>query len=80
VSVFLYDLNDENYAIVRHPSKKKKRTDLCRNTKPALDHQPSEERLTIMTTHTSAIAHEEAPHLTGLTVASIVLCKRSFVV
>jgi len=42
---------------------KKKRADLCRNTKPTLYHQPSQERMTIMTTHVSAPALEETPHV-----------------
>jgi hypothetical protein len=59
-------LNDKNYAIVRHPSKTK-RTDLCRNTKPALNHQPSIERMTIMASHSSATVREETPHVTETT-------------
>jgi len=41
-----------------------KRADLCSNTKPALDHQPSTERMTIMTSHGSATLREEKPHVT----------------
>jgi hypothetical protein len=44
---------------------KKKRADLCSNTKPALDYQPSNERMTIMATHSSATVREEAPHVHG---------------
>ena len=43
-----------------------KRTDLCYNTKPALNRQPSKERLKIMTTHVSATA-QETPHVTETT-------------
>lgn len=50
----------------------KKRTDLCRNTKPALNHQPSVERMTIMTAHTSATALEETPHVTETTRTTII--------
>jgi hypothetical protein len=41
-----------------------KRADLCANTKPTLDHQPSYERMTIMSMHSSAMALEETPHET----------------
>ena len=50
---------------------KKKRADLCSNTKPALNHQPSRERLTIMSTHVSATALEETPHETETTQITI---------
>ena len=49
------------------PPLKKKRTDLWCYTKPALNHQPSKERVTIMTTHSSATALEETPHVTETT-------------
>src|SRR6185437_3734770 len=42
----------------------KKRTDLWLDTKPALNHQPSIERMTIMDCHSSATARSEAPHAT----------------
>ena len=50
--------------MVRTPLHKMKRADLCSHTKSALNRQPSEERLKIMTTHGSAIALEETPHVT----------------
>jgi hypothetical protein len=45
----------------------KKRTDLWLHTKPALNHQPSIERMTIMESHSSATARSEAPHATETT-------------
>lgn len=40
-----------------------KRTDLCDNTKPALDDQPSLETMKIMATHTTATPPEEESHI-----------------
>ena len=48
------------YGAVTPPTKK--RADLCDNTKPALDHQPYNERLKIMTRHSSASRREEKSH------------------
>src|SRR6185369_15977408 len=44
------------------PLHKKKRADLCSNTKSTLNRQPSKERLKIMTMHGSATAREQSPH------------------
>src|SRR5689334_22424716 len=41
------------------------------NTKPALDHQPSLQRMTIMTTDSSATVPEETPHETETTQITI---------
>jgi hypothetical protein len=45
----------------------KKRADLCDNTKSTLDHQPSDERMKIMVTDTSATMRHEAPHVNHTT-------------
>src|ERR1041385_5279928 len=42
---------------------KKKRADLCSSTKPAVEYKPSNEKMTIMATHSSATVREEAPHV-----------------
>src|SRR5689334_23582484 len=42
-----------------------KRADLCSNTKSTLEPQPSEERMKLMTSHSSATTRTEAPHLTN---------------
>jgi hypothetical protein len=44
---------------------KTKRADLCANTKPTLEPQPSNERMKIMATHSSASLREEKPHLSA---------------
>jgi hypothetical protein len=44
-----------------------KRTDLCANTKPVLDHQPSQERMKIMASHSSASTREQSSHATETT-------------
>src|SRR6185295_19481557 len=49
---------------------KKKRADLCANTTSTLYHQPSNERMTIMTTHGSATALQETPHASETLSAS----------
>src|ERR1044072_9114177 len=63
---FLVNSSEKNCAIVPSPLKKK-RTDLCWRTKPALNPQPSEERMKIMTSHSSETALDEAPHETETT-------------
>ena len=49
----------------------KKRADLCSTTKSALNRQPSEERLKIMNTHSSASVRVETPHETETTQITI---------
>jgi hypothetical protein len=58
------DASENICAMVLVPPQQKKRADLCSNTKSALNHQPSKERLKIMTIHGSATALEETPHVT----------------
>src|SRR5689334_343537 len=41
-----------------------KRADLCGHTESALEHQPSRERMTIMSTHSSASMRDETLHVT----------------
>jgi len=48
-----------------------KRADLCRNTKPTLDPQPSEERKKTMASHSSASTRE--PHAKRTTRTNIIL-------
>ncbi len=43
---------------------KKKRADLCYNTKPTLYPQPSNERMKIMANHSSATTREHTSHTT----------------
>jgi hypothetical protein len=64
--LLLYDLSVKNYAIVPSPLKKK-RTDLWSHTKPALNPQPSIERMKIMASHSSATARLETPHVSKTT-------------
>jgi len=44
---------------------------LVREHEPTLDHQPSLERMTIMSTNSSAIALEQTPHETETTTITI---------
>jgi len=50
---------------------KKQRADLCWNTKPTLDNHLSLTKETVVTTHSSATAHEETPHETETTTITI---------
>jgi hypothetical protein len=50
-----------------------KRADLCVNTKSTLYHQPSIERMTIMTTDSSATVRHEAPHTNRITRTATIL-------
>ena len=50
---------------------KKQRADLCGEHKAALDPQPSNERMTIMTTNTSARTLEDTPHEIETTIITI---------
>ena len=69
--LLLYDLSVKNYAIVPSPLKKK-RTDLWCHTKPALNPQPSDERMKIMARHSSATARLETPHTTETTTTTTI--------
>ena len=67
---FLANSSEKNCAIVRPRLQKRSGPTCDAITKSALDHQPSLERMTIMTTNTSATALEDAPHITETTRAT----------
>ena len=50
---------------------KKQRADLCGNTKPTLDNHLSITKETVVTTHSSAIAHQDTPHETETTKTTV---------
>jgi hypothetical protein len=57
--------------MVLTPLQKQKRADLCCYTKPTLGPSTFTRKVTIMTTHSSAIALEETPHETETTTITI---------
>jgi len=67
IAATLRDQTENICATVLAPLHKMKRADLCEHTKSALYHQPSVERMTIMTTHSSASMREEILHVTETT-------------
>jgi hypothetical protein len=59
--------------MVAYPLKKRSGPTLCANTRSTLDHQPSEERMTIMATDTSATVRQEAPHVNRTTRTATII-------